>query len=415
MVEYDIIIVGGGISGLYSAYKIKQLNPKLSILVLEKQDYIGGRAQTLEYEGTTILSGAGIGRKQKDFRLMKLLKELDISYGEFPVKPNYANNFPYPNQMKNQVKKMFSFLKTSYTEEDKNKHFTFKEYVNSKTGPMPYDLFKAASGYSDYENEDAYDTLFHYGFDDNFANWTGLSIDWNELTKTLCKKIGVKNIKGSQDVQKIRWNETTSNYSLYLENKPLYLSKKVIIATTIEGVKHLVPGANRKDSIYSQIHAQPFLRIYGKFSKHCQTLMKDTAPHTIVVNGPVHKIIPMNPDLGVYMIAYTDNYGATFLKKYSKNNKDNREALCRILEKSLGLSTSSLELDSIEDFFWKEGTHYYEPLHGPYKNRQEFIKQAQRPMSNMLVVGEMISLNQGWVEGALHSVDNVITDKWINE
>jgi flavin-dependent dehydrogenase len=34
--HYDIIIIGSGIAGLYSAYKIKHMNPALSVLILEK-------------------------------------------------------------------------------------------------------------------------------------------------------------------------------------------------------------------------------------------------------------------------------------------------------------------------------------------------------------------------------------------
>jgi len=43
------------------------------------------------------------------------------------------------------------------------------------------------------------------------------------------------------------------------------------------------------------------------------------------------------------------------------------------------------------------------------KNRQEFIKVAQRPDKNILIVGELISIHQGWVEGALESVKITLT------
>jgi len=33
----------------------------------------------------------------------------------------------------------------------------------------------------------------------------------------------------------------------------------------------------------------------------------------------------------------------------------------------------------------------------------------------MLVVGEMISMNQGWVQGALESVEAVVTKKWVDK
>jgi cation diffusion facilitator CzcD-associated flavoprotein CzcO len=42
---FDIIIIGSGMSGLYSAYNIKNNSPDTSFLVLEKykKDWIGGR------------------------------------------------------------------------------------------------------------------------------------------------------------------------------------------------------------------------------------------------------------------------------------------------------------------------------------------------------------------------------------
>ena len=44
---------------------------------------------------------------------------------------------------------------------------------------------------------------------------------------------------------------------------------------------------------------------------------------------------------------------------------------------------------------------------------QKCIK-AQHPEKGVLVVGEAISINQGWTEGALDSVKAVLTKKWIN-
>ena len=42
---YDIIIIGSGMSGLYSAYNIQKMSPDISFLILEKHNkqWIGGR------------------------------------------------------------------------------------------------------------------------------------------------------------------------------------------------------------------------------------------------------------------------------------------------------------------------------------------------------------------------------------
>jgi hypothetical protein len=113
------------------------------------------------------------------------------------------------------------------------------------------------------------------------------------------------------------------------------------------------------------------------------------------------------------MIAYSDNEDATFLNKYSKNNAKNRDFYCGLIQEALGLHIK-LELTVIKAFYWEIGTHYYEPLKKEYKNRLEFIDQAQHPYKNLLVVGEMIAIHQGWSLGALESVDSVVSSKWLN-
>jgi len=40
---------------------------------------------------------------------------------------------------------------------------------------------------------------------------------------------------------------------------------------------------------------------------------------------------------------------------------------------------------------------------------------VQNPCSGVAVVGEAVSRNQGWVEGALESVNAVITKEWLNK
>jgi hypothetical protein len=176
----------------------------------------------------------------------------------------------------------------------------------------------------------------------------------------------------------------------------------------------MVTGAN--SSIYQQIHGQPFLLLYAKFDKKSSEIMKKYLSNYTIVPGPLQKLIPINPDKGVYMIAYSDNNNAIMLKDNLENNVKNRELYCGLVEKALGMNVNEkLHIIAIKDYYWPIGTHYFGPLKKPFRSRDEFLEKAQNPEKGMIVVGEAVSRYQGWVEGSLQSVKAVLTKQWIRE
>jgi len=403
---YDIIIVGGGIAGLYSAYNIQKMCPTKSVVVLEKhkKQWIGGRLGNETFYDTTVVTGAGIGRKDKHPLLLQLLQELQIPYTESVFDIHYANTIDYPLD----ISKVISFLRREYKKNPSEKRKTFQTFAKSILGEATYQEFIISAGYTDYENEDVYETLYHYGMDDNKGGWTMLSIPWKKLIDALCKKIGDSNIKTSNDVVGI--TSCNSFFEIETNKGSVYTCQKVILATTITSIRELLP----KLKIYEQIHGQPFLRLYAKFTKESSKIMQEYVPGYTIVPGPLQKIIPMDAKKGVYMIAYSDNKGAIALHPYLENNHSNRTLFQTLLEKSLGIPENTLHIIAIKDYYWPVGTHYYEPLQGPYKTRTEFIKDAQHPEKGFLVVGEVVSRYQGWTEGALESVHSVLDKKWID-
>ena len=55
---YDIIIIGGGISGLYLAYNLIQDNKYKDILLVESSSELGGRIRTEKMEEVPLEMGA---------------------------------------------------------------------------------------------------------------------------------------------------------------------------------------------------------------------------------------------------------------------------------------------------------------------------------------------------------------------
>ena len=78
----DVAIIGGGIAGCYAAYRIQQLYPDTSVLLIEADQQLGGRAQTDMFNGVAVPTGAGVGRLNNDVLLQLVMTELD-----FPIKP----------------------------------------------------------------------------------------------------------------------------------------------------------------------------------------------------------------------------------------------------------------------------------------------------------------------------------------
>jgi hypothetical protein len=400
--SYDIIIIGAGIAGLYSAYNIKKISPEKSFLILEKNKKPGGRATNDYFYGHEVAMGAGIGRKRSDALLIKLMKDLKFKYSEFKTTVDLQKAIKPVDIMK-----IIDALKLAYKKHPKLHSSTFKDFFIKINGKKLYDNFVLSTGYTDYESADIYDTLYNYTMEDIIPGWTGLYISWSSLVDKLHRVIGGRHFKFSSSVCNIK---AVDRHFEIMAGTVAYHANKIIIATTISGILKLAPYTALK--IYKQIHAQPFLRVYAKFNKESSELLRQIRHYTIL-KKPLQKIIPMDQDTGIYMIAYSDNQNAIYLKKYIENIAANREVFCRLLEDALSLK-DKLKINAIRGYYWAEGTHYYEPLNDGFKNREDFIYQAQRPHENIAVVGEAVSLHQGWVEGALESVAQIVTKKWIN-
>jgi spermidine dehydrogenase len=105
---YDLIVVGGGISGLSAAYFFRKIaGPKARVLILENHDDFGGHARRNEYHvgnrtilgygGTQSIAGPGLYSKQAK----EMLQELDVDVKKFYK--YYDQNFDSSNGLSRAV------------------------------------------------------------------------------------------------------------------------------------------------------------------------------------------------------------------------------------------------------------------------------------------------------------------------
>ena len=382
MIIYDYIIIGSGIAGLYTALKLNDKYPNSKILILEKNKYIGGRILVKRFSNKYVPIGAGVGRYDKDI----LLKEL-LDYFNIPIK-SYKTKIDYDNFYKINILNRIEILKNLNI--DRNK--TFKQNYINFFGKKDYNLFLKSCGYTDFENADVIDTIYDYGFEDNTPNQNFFSVDWKNLIKCLYKELKNRGVifRKNTDVKRVR--TIINNYLIVKTKNKDYVSSNVIYATGIDGIKSSYPLDDFfKNNVLNSIKCNPFIRYYIKTNKEIKNIKSFTFQ-----NNFLQKSINMGDN--VYMISYSDN-------KYANNiNKMNKYTF---LSRIQGMYNVKI-LNSYKHY-WKCGTHYYIPLNRKiWKNRNDFINRVQKYKKNIYIVGELISKNQGWVEGALESVENIL-------
>ncbi len=393
---FDYIIVGGGIAGLYSAYILTKYKTS-NILLLEKNEYLGGRMNNDMFEGEQIVTGAGIGRKHADVLLLNLLNEMGVEYNEFDIVMKCAPSIP-KNTSINSTHKM---LKKFYNYNPQNT--TFKKFAKPILGSSNYKNFCSCMGYKDYENQDVYEVLYHYGVGDNDNDhvWTGFSPKkgWVMLVKKLQEhliKSGVV-IKTSCQVSEFFKYESGVKILAFYNNNEVYQGNNIILATTALETRKLM-NSHGYNYLYDNINSQPFIRVYCKFDKPSRKILGNTH---YKVGNILQQIIPFNHEKGIYLIAYSDNKAAEILKKYLE--KDDTRYFSRLVTDAIK-SPIPLHIKKIKGYYHAEGTHYYPPLPMSLSlTRRQFISKAQHPEKHVYVVGEMISRSQGWINGALKS------------
>lgn len=90
----EVIVVGGGISGLTAAWKLKQYD--IDVLVLEEQKQAGGNIKTYEENGYFIESGPHSFMGSSEF-VWKLVEELEITHCVERAKTTSKNRYIYRN------------------------------------------------------------------------------------------------------------------------------------------------------------------------------------------------------------------------------------------------------------------------------------------------------------------------------
>jgi len=402
--NYDIIIIGGGISGLFLAYKLSFVN--LSILLVESSNRLGGRIYTKHNQGVTFESGAARFHSTHT-KLLSLIQELDLVGLIYPLprildhnlrKKDMRLHSSPPYETSHNLDTM-NLLQKSIVMKDKFKkeeltNISFFQYLTLIFDHETALFMKDSFGYdSEFIELNAYSALNMFekdlfSSDQYYSLQGGVSLLIEKLQSKLQQKDNVT-IKMNKQVIDI------NDRMVLLSGNETFYFKYLLCAIPQKSLLQL-PYLKSLSSLNS-VKEIPLLRIYAKYPEK-DVWFKGIQRTT--TDNILRHIIPIDPAKGLIMISYTDNHLAEAWRNAYTNGE---EFLIKMLHKEIkslyDIDPPAPEFISFD--YWANGFHVWKPGSDSSKISSEIIRPI--PDKNIFICGESFSLKQGWIEGALET------------
>ena len=406
----DIIIIGGGIAGLYCFYELekKYKNKNLKISLFEKNNYFGGRILTkqVKVNKKNYQYEMGAGRFNDNHKLMlKLIKELKLEKDMIKIsgQSDILPTKDYTLKKKFKDKSSFYYIRKVINLACKEKKeeiikYSFIEYAKKKLKKDEIDFLLDFSGYyGELIYENAYDAikLFKEGISDKI-NYYVLKKGLSSICNKLIKKIKSKNLYLNQELIKIKkfYNTFLLNINGYI-----YQTRHLILAIPKPSLMKL-NYLNEYNKYLNYITCKPLCRIYSVFPD-----LWFKKINKVTTNSKLRYIIPIDKENGLIMTSYTDCKYAEFWKKYlDLPKKDLDKKLLYELKKIFDFDIKKPIYNSI--CYWKCGVAYWKPKIESEKISKKILKLNKK--DNLYIVGENYSNNQGWNEGAFETVNELL-------
>jgi monoamine oxidase len=448
---YDLVIIGAGIAGLYTALESLKSHPDWKIIVLEQYN-IGGRIWSPEIsagKSKPIHIEAGAGRiPTSHTRIMKIIQDYHLptfpittekSYRisphllqdsttttttttkDFLTNPNQSNSKMSPESIIQDFKKRILPTLDSQT----LRNHTLYELIEKHYGISTAEDFRYFFEYDSeifVANAEAGLSLIDCTLlqKDFIGVAGGLETIPTKMTQSIRSLGGiilekVKVLKISPNSKTSQWKVIIQKESKSKSSKKIIQSKQVVIGTSLKPMKELLQSLQSQsqsilkiNDILEHIHPGSLLRVYAKFPK---CWFKGIGK--VVTSNAIRYFIPINEEECVAMVSYTDGFVAKAWNELHKN-MGRRIFIQTILD---NLKIVFPEKESIieepiwvREYYWPSGCHYWGKgiPHGGYTNESQ-KKELFNPLPGLYLCGEVISKTQAWIEGGLETAEIVLS------
>jgi len=382
--DFDIIVVGAGISGLMAAYRISQKDQQSKIGILEASERVGGRLLFEDFHDTNVPLGGSIIRNS-DHRVLNLCRELGLEVGGF-TSHLQSRNHVWVNQFLSRIKEQMKGVEPSPSE-------SVYEYLVRNFPPEEVDLFINNSTYRDFVDGNMRQFVRNYPLDDliqpegdgqqMFYVQGGYGKLVNRVVELVRQNPNIK-IRLETRVKSL----TYDGEGVQLQTSQGDAKSRFLVWATGERSYSSLPR-NLQGKLHHVIGI-PFIRVYGFSSVPIPDFPE------LVTPGVIGKVFPKSEK--VFQIAYVEGDWAVRLAAMlgAKGSKPEQVNLMRqLLRQHLG---REIPLDDLVYQYWSSGIHQY------IEDKDGIVSEGP-----LVVIGEAVSTNQGWVEGCLETVEAMMT------
>lgn len=410
------IIVGAGITGLYTAYKLNKANVKGGITIVEKSSRIGGRVYTYEHsDGFRYDVGAGrIGKKHK--HIMKLIKELKLEDKLLRIDDHkywFVNDslLKSEKELLNYYKSSFKSLSACWKYAITTKsvlnpmNVNLRTYLDSVLDTNEVKMLEISLGYiSEMYDMNAYNALhtlkkdFDVENNDFYIMVGGLQQICNKLYNILLEagvtflfNTSVCNINPKTKKVKLSTHKNIKYSNLYMT-----ITRKDYI--------HIPYFAQYKHILNEPIVDGKLLRIYAKYPVVEGNNAWFHGIKKTITDNKLLFIIPIDSTSGLIQISYSDNHVTTFW-----NNLPDEKSIRYFLAKYLKEVYKEIKIPEPEWITlhnWDNGVHYWKVGTDSKLIQKEIYQQFIK--DNIVILGETYSKSQAWIEGGLETVNDHI-------
>jgi monoamine oxidase len=411
MFECDIVILGGGISGLFLAHKILKSDPRKRITIIEKGANLGGRVETYKDKWMTVEAGAGRIHSGHRFTL-NLIRELGLGEKLIPI-DNSARFVDKSGELVPQphidvLRRVASKSKRTAKRELIEK--SLLEYTEEVCGKESAKMALSSFGYTtEFLKMNAYDAIKLMGIIATPQKYFVLAGGLSQIIERLEDQLTKMGCRIERGREVVRIKELDQGvYKLFCCCGGEYVaSSRLVCAIPAKDLARIQFAGTAdflawtsawKHDVKSAIYGGSLCRIYSQFSKPWFAGMGK-----LTTDSDLRHIIPIDEKSGVVMISYSDGAIANKWNRI-QGTREVAKKLKELVESDLGVRIEMPKRTKV--FYWSNGVGYWRVG----ADSAAIERCAIRGYQGLHFCGENFSSeNQQWVEGALDTADRLFS------